>query len=54
MLKQIACLKACKQLHQSGALTDNLVPAIVLEETVAQELSSLISYFYVLYFQYLI
>ncbi|XP_071713455.1 endoribonuclease Dicer homolog 2-like [Rutidosis leptorrhynchoides] len=26
MLKQLACLEACKQLHMIGALTDNLVP----------------------------
>ncbi|KAE9448063.1 hypothetical protein C3L33_20039, partial [Rhododendron williamsianum] len=38
MLKQLACLEACKQLHQIGALTDNLVPDIVVEEAEAQEL----------------
>ncbi|BBH06838.1 dicer-like 2 [Prunus dulcis] len=32
ILKQIACFEACKQLHQIGALTDNLVPDIVEEE----------------------
>ncbi|XP_052186204.1 endoribonuclease Dicer homolog 2-like isoform X2 [Diospyros lotus] len=37
-LKQLACLEACKQLHLSGALTDNLVPDIVVEEADAQEL----------------
>lgn len=31
-LKNIACLEACKQLHKIGALTDNLVPDIVMEE----------------------
>ncbi|KAK7246161.1 hypothetical protein RIF29_41021 [Crotalaria pallida] len=31
-LKNIACLEACKQLHKIGALTDNLVPDIVVEE----------------------
>ncbi|KAL8511973.1 hypothetical protein ACS0TY_018436 [Phlomoides rotata] len=31
-LKQLACLEACKKLHQVGALTDNLVPDIVGEE----------------------
>lgn len=36
-LKQIACLKACKQLHQIGELTDNLVPEIVVEEAEAQK-----------------
>ncbi|CAL0309193.1 unnamed protein product [Lupinus luteus] len=30
--KNIACLEACKQLHKIGALTDNLVPDIVVEE----------------------
>ncbi|XP_050208113.1 endoribonuclease Dicer homolog 2-like [Mercurialis annua] len=35
-IRQKACLEACKQLHQIGALTDNLVPDIV-EETIAQE-----------------
>lgn len=38
MLKQLACLEACKQLHQIGALTDNLVPDIVVEEAEAQDL----------------
>ncbi|KAK9292106.1 hypothetical protein L1049_020064 [Liquidambar formosana] len=37
MLKQIACLEACKQLHKIGALTDNLVPDMVVEEAVSQE-----------------
>ncbi|KAJ7978287.1 Endoribonuclease Dicer-like [Quillaja saponaria] len=36
-LKQIACLEACKQLHNIGALTDNLVPDIVMEEAEVQE-----------------
>ncbi|KAG6758162.1 hypothetical protein POTOM_038498 [Populus tomentosa] len=36
-LKQKACLEACKQLHLIGALTDNLVPDIVVEEAAAQE-----------------
>ncbi|XP_024024528.1 endoribonuclease Dicer homolog 2 isoform X2 [Morus notabilis] len=40
ILKQIACLEACKQLHQIGALTDNLVPDIVVEEDNAKELAS--------------
>ncbi|KAK3023834.1 hypothetical protein RJ639_044551, partial [Escallonia herrerae] len=38
MLKQLACLEACKQLHQIGALTDNLVPDILVEEAEAQQL----------------
>ncbi|XP_031279444.1 endoribonuclease Dicer homolog 2-like, partial [Pistacia vera] len=36
-LKQTACLEACKQLHKIGALTDNLVPDIVVEEADAQK-----------------
>lgn len=39
-LKQIACLEACKQLHQIGALTDNLVPDMVMEEDNLKELAS--------------
>ncbi|KAK3016702.1 hypothetical protein RJ639_005640 [Escallonia herrerae] len=38
MLKQLACLEACKQLHQIGVLTDNLVPDILVEEAEAQQL----------------
>lgn len=38
-LKQLACFEACKQLHQIGALTDNLVPDIVVEEADAQDAS---------------
>ncbi|PPR81130.1 hypothetical protein GOBAR_AA39584 [Gossypium barbadense] len=37
-LKQKACFEACKQLHQFGALTDNLVPDIVVEENDAEEI----------------
>lgn len=40
MLKQAVCLKACIQLHQAGALTDHLVPDMVLKETVQQKLGS--------------
>jgi endoribonuclease Dicer len=36
-MKQIACLEACKKLHEIGALTDNLVPDIVVEEGTVQE-----------------
>nr|XP_004486471.1 endoribonuclease Dicer homolog 2 isoform X1 [Cicer arietinum] len=36
-LKNIACLEACKQLHKIGALTDNLVPSIVVEEAEVDE-----------------
>ncbi|XP_020580814.1 endoribonuclease Dicer homolog 2a-like [Phalaenopsis equestris] len=32
MIKQIACLEACKKLHQIGALSDHLVP--VLDEAM--------------------
>lgn len=42
ILKQIACLEGCKQLHQIGALTDKLVPDMVLEEEEkAKELCNL-------------
>ncbi|CAH9091576.1 unnamed protein product [Cuscuta epithymum] len=37
ILKQLACLEACKQLHQVGALTDNLVPDIMEEKDHIQE-----------------
>ncbi|KAL2341557.1 hypothetical protein Fmac_009497 [Flemingia macrophylla] len=37
LLKNIACLEACKQLHKIGALTDNLVPDIVIEEAEVEE-----------------
>ncbi|XP_052735386.1 endoribonuclease Dicer homolog 2 isoform X4 [Vigna angularis] len=37
LLKNIACLEACKQLHKIGALTDNLVPDIVIEEAEMEE-----------------
>ncbi|XP_074323275.1 endoribonuclease Dicer homolog 2-like [Apium graveolens] len=36
ILKQLACLEACKTLHQMGALTDNLVPDMVEEEEDAK------------------
>ncbi|XP_022776009.1 endoribonuclease Dicer homolog 2-like isoform X2 [Durio zibethinus] len=36
-IKQKACFEACKQLHEIGALTDNLVPDIVVEENDAEE-----------------
>ncbi|KAF8378092.1 hypothetical protein HHK36_029428 [Tetracentron sinense] len=32
MLKQLSCLEACKKLHEIGALTDNLLPELVVEE----------------------
>ncbi|XP_015166742.1 endoribonuclease Dicer homolog 2-like [Solanum tuberosum] len=38
ILKQLACLEACKELHHVGALTDNLVPDIVEEEAINKEL----------------
>jgi endoribonuclease Dicer len=36
-LKNIACLEACKQLHKIGALTDYLVPSIVIEDAEVEE-----------------
>uniref|UniRef100_A0A2P2JM52 Endoribonuclease Dicer homolog 2 n=1 Tax=Rhizophora mucronata TaxID=61149 RepID=A0A2P2JM52_RHIMU len=39
-VKQKACLEACKQLHTIGALTDNLVPDIFVEEAVAKEVGN--------------
>ncbi|XP_054796957.1 endoribonuclease Dicer homolog 2 isoform X2 [Prosopis cineraria] len=36
-LKNMACLEACIQLHKNGALTDNLVPDIVIEKNLAEE-----------------
>ncbi|KAL9234863.1 hypothetical protein vseg_009681 [Gypsophila vaccaria] len=40
MLKHFACLEACKKLHEIGALTDRLVPDILLEEGLVQELEN--------------
>ncbi|XP_065874496.1 endoribonuclease Dicer homolog 2-like isoform X2 [Euphorbia lathyris] len=40
-LKQKACLEACKQLHQIGALTDKLVPDTIIEEAIAQEVGNI-------------
>jgi endoribonuclease Dicer len=42
IMKQTACLKACKKLHEMGALTDNLVPDVVVEEGTAQEYGNVI------------
>nr|GMD70111.1 endoribonuclease Dicer homolog 2-like [Ipomoea batatas] len=42
ILKQLACLEACKQLHQAGALTDNLVPNIMEETEVIEESGSVL------------
>ncbi|QHO06443.1 hypothetical protein HN51_065296 [Arachis hypogaea] len=39
-LKKIACLEACKQLHKIGALTDNLVPKIYVEEGEMQDFAN--------------
>ncbi|XP_028758757.1 endoribonuclease Dicer homolog 2 [Neltuma alba] len=36
-LKNTACLEACKLLHKNGALTDNLVPDIVMEKNLMEE-----------------
>ncbi|KAG5574730.1 hypothetical protein H5410_054864, partial [Solanum commersonii] len=38
ILRQLACLKACKELHRVGTLTDNLIPTIIDEETINKEL----------------
>ena len=38
MLKHLACLEACKKLHEIGALTDTLVPDIVVEEGLMKEI----------------
>ncbi|CAN4126640.1 unnamed protein product [Withania somnifera] len=38
IVRQLACLEACKELHHMGALTDNLVPDIVEEEAINKEL----------------
>ncbi|KAH0713477.1 hypothetical protein KY289_009436 [Solanum tuberosum] len=38
ILRQLACLEACKELHRVGALTDNLAPDIVKEEAINKEL----------------
>ncbi|KAK7380380.1 hypothetical protein VNO78_32890 [Psophocarpus tetragonolobus] len=40
LLKNIAFLEACKQLHKIGALTDNLVPDIVIEEAEVEEFAN--------------
>ncbi|GAA0158861.1 hypothetical protein LIER_15782 [Lithospermum erythrorhizon] len=37
ILKQLACLEACKQLHLVRALTDNLVPDILKDDDNEQE-----------------
>ncbi|XP_065875408.1 endoribonuclease Dicer homolog 2-like [Euphorbia lathyris] len=39
-LKQKACLEACKRLHEIGALNDNLVPDMIIEEALAQEVGN--------------
>jgi endoribonuclease Dicer len=41
-VKQTACLEACKKLHEIGALTDNLVPDIGVEEGDAQKCGNFI------------
>ena len=40
ILKQLACLEACKKLHEVKALTDSLVPDIVIEESLTQEIGN--------------
>ncbi|KAG0464031.1 hypothetical protein HPP92_020100 [Vanilla planifolia] len=37
MIRQIACLEACKQLHQIGALSDHLIPVVDDTTEVALE-----------------
>jgi len=51
LLKNIACLEACKQLHKIGALTDNLVPDIFIEEAEMEGFGRLQT-FYSLSFYY--
>lgn len=38
LLKHLACLEACKKLHEKGALTDSLVPDIVVEEGLTKDI----------------
>uniref|UniRef100_A0A803KMM7 Uncharacterized protein n=1 Tax=Chenopodium quinoa TaxID=63459 RepID=A0A803KMM7_CHEQI len=38
ILKKLACLEACKLLHEKGALTDSLVPDIVVEEGLMKDI----------------
>ncbi|KAF2549329.1 hypothetical protein F2Q70_00024072 [Brassica cretica] len=45
VLKQAVCLKACIQLHQAGALTDHLVPDMVLKETFSFSFFLLFKFF---------
>jgi len=45
LLKNIACLEACKQLHKIGALTDNLVPDIIIEAAEVQEFGNLHAFY---------
>jgi endoribonuclease Dicer len=47
-LKNIACLEACKQLHKIGALTDNLVPSIVVEEAEVEEFGNFLCLLFIL------
>ncbi|KAK2658225.1 hypothetical protein Ddye_004758 [Dipteronia dyeriana] len=39
-IKQTTCLEMCKKLHAIGALTDNLVPEIVVEEADSQKIGN--------------
>ncbi|CAH2055216.1 unnamed protein product [Thlaspi arvense] len=41
VLKQAVCLEACIQLHKAGALTDHLVPDMVVAENVEQKLGKI-------------
>jgi len=51
-LKNIACLEACKQLHKIGALTDNLVPDIFIEEAEMEGFGSLQTLFFLSFYYY--
>jgi len=44
-LKNLACLEACKQLHKIGALTDNLVPDIVIQAAEVEEFGNLNAFY---------
>lgn len=45
VLKQAVCLEACIQLHKVGALSDHLVPDMVVAETVEQKLGTLLHFY---------
>ncbi|KAJ4968818.1 hypothetical protein NE237_015519 [Protea cynaroides] len=41
MLRKVACLEACKKLHEIGALTENLLPKLVEDEASAQMIGNI-------------